>query len=146
ATPGAELVAAIRAFAAPFAQQAGASELEAESAAIDVHFGHTSVEAVMDSLAADARPFAQAALAMMRLRSPLMMCVTRDLLARGATLDLAACLRMERTLVRRAFEAGEVLEGVRALAIDKDNAPRWNPARLGDVTPDMVARFFAPAW
>jgi enoyl-CoA hydratase/carnithine racemase len=105
-----------------------------------------SVAAIMASLSRDESPFAQKALKAMRLRSPLMMCVTRELLARGAALDVADCLRMERNLVRRNFEQGEVLEGVRALVIDKDNAPKWNPATLEEVTPEMVERFFEPAW
>jgi enoyl-CoA hydratase/carnithine racemase len=100
----------------------------------------------MASLAQDADPFAQKALAAMQTRSPLMMAVTHELLKRGAALDVADCLRMERTLVRHNFEDGEVLEGVRALVIDKDNAPQWKPAALADVTPQMVARFFTPVW
>ena len=72
--------------------------------------------------------------------------MTRELLARGAALGVADCLRMERNLVRRNFEHGEVLEGVRALVIDKDNQPKWNPATLQEVTPQMVARFFEPVW
>jgi len=146
ATPGAQLAQAIRAFAAPFAQQAGASELEAQRALVDRHFGASSVQAVMDALEGDASPFAQKALNAMRQRSPLMMCVTREMLVRGAVLDVADCLRMERSLVRRNFEHGEVLEGVRALVIDKDNAPQWNPPSLDAVTPEMVARFFEPVW
>lgn len=146
ATPGSELPAAIRAFAAPFAAQAGDSALQAQRAAIDAHFDAPSVAAIMDSLRGDETPFAQGALKAMRLRSPLMMCVTRELLQRGAGLGVADCLRMERALVRRNFEHGEVLEGVRALVIDKDHAPRWNPPALEDVTPEMVARFFAPVW
>jgi enoyl-CoA hydratase/carnithine racemase len=146
ATPGAQLPAAIRAFAAPFASQAGASELQAQRGLVDRHFGAASVTAVMASLEGDDSPFAQKALAAMRQRSPLMMCVTREMLVRGATLDVADCLRMERSLVRRNFEHGEVLEGVRALVIDKDNAPSWNPPALDQVTPDMVARFFEPVW
>jgi hypothetical protein len=59
---------------------------------------------------------------------------------------VADCLRMERSLVRRNVVHGEVLEGVRALVIDKDNAPKWNPPALGQVTPEMVARFFEPVW
>jgi enoyl-CoA hydratase/carnithine racemase len=147
-TPGAALPQAIRDFAAPFASQAGASELQAHRAMIDAHFGAASVAEIMASLEVegDADPFAQKALAAMRQRSPLMMCVTREMLARGANLDVAGCLRMERTLVRRTFEHGEVLEGVRALVIDKDNAPKWNPPTLGEVTPEMVARFFEPVW
>ena len=146
ATPGALLPEAIRAFAAPFAAQAGASELQAQRGVIDAHFGAASVAAIMESLARDENPFAQKALKAMRQRSPLMMCVTRELLLRGASLDVADCLRMERNLVRRNFEHGEVLEGVRALVIDKDNQPKWNPASLEEVTPEMVARFFEPVW
>jgi enoyl-CoA hydratase/carnithine racemase len=145
-TPGAQLAQAIRAFAAPLKAQAGASELQAQRALVDRHFGADSVQAVMASLEGDEHPFAQKALAAMRQRSPLMMCVTREMLARGAALDVADCLRMERSLVRRNFEHGEVLEGVRALVIDKDNTPKWNPPSLEQVTPEMVARFFEPVW
>lgn len=146
ATPGAQLPAAIREFAARFAGGAGASALEAQRAAIDAHFGADSVAGVMASLGKDSGAFAQKALDAMRQRSPLMMCVTRELLARGAALSVADCLRMERSVVRRNFEHGEVLEGVRALVIDKDNAPQWNPPTLDQVTPQMVARFFEPVW
>ena len=143
ATPGAALPAAIRAFATA---HAGESELQANRARIDAHFGAGSVAAIMASLAGDDAPFAQKALGAMRQRSPLMMCVTRELLLRGAALDVADCLRLERSLVRRNFEHGEVLEGVRALVIDKDNAPQWKPASLDLVTAEMVARFFEPVW
>lgn len=75
-TPGADLPAAIRAFAAPFARQAGDSELQAQRQLIDAHFGAASVAAIMASLEGDETPFAQRALAAMRQRSPLLMCVT----------------------------------------------------------------------
>jgi len=145
-TPGAELRAAIATFAAPFVGQAGVSVLAEQRATIDRHFGAGNVPAIMASLATDSDAFAQKALAAMAQRSPLMMCVTHELLRRGAALDVAECLRMERTMVRHNFEHGEVLEGVRALVIDKDNAPKWNPATLAEVTPHMVERFFAPVW
>jgi hypothetical protein len=100
----------------------------------------------MASLAADEGVFAQKALAAMRKRSPLLMRVTFELLKRGAAMDLADCLRLERILVRRTFEHGEVLEGIRALVIDKDNEPNWNPPTLADVSDEMVARFFDSPW
>jgi enoyl-CoA hydratase/carnithine racemase len=146
ATPGAQLAQAFRRFAGQFSDMVGTSELQAQRALIDRHFGAGSVARVMESLALDDSPFAQKALAAMRQRSPLMMCVTHEMLARGAELGVADCLRMERSLVRRNFEHGEVLEGVRALVIDKDNAPKWNPASLAQVTPGMVAHFFDPVW
>jgi enoyl-CoA hydratase len=66
-------------------------------------------------------------------------------------MTLAEDLRMERDLVRHAFHlhpgsASETIEGIRALAIDKDHRPRWNPSRIEDVTPEMVAPFFQSPW
>jgi enoyl-CoA hydratase/carnithine racemase len=146
ATPGAGLREAIAQFAAPFAADAGPATLQAERASIDRHFGAATVEAIMASLASDPGVFAQKALAAMQKRSPLLMRVTIELLRRGAVMDLADCLRLERILVRRNFEHGEVLEGIRALVIDKDYAPKWNPPTLAEVTDEMVAQFFASPW
>lgn len=144
--PGIQLAQAIAAFAAPFRAQAGQAVMATGREAIERHFAADSVPAIMASLAQDAGEFAQNTLKLMQGRSPLMMCVTLALLQRGASLDVADCLRMERNVVRRNFEHGEVLEGVRALVIDKDNAPQWSPASLDGVTPAMVERFFEPAW
>ena len=140
--------AAARAFAQPFAAHAdpSASRLARARDAIERHFGHASVQAIMDSLATDSGEFATTALATMQKRSPLMMSVALEQVRRGRTLGIADCLRMERTLVRRCFENGEVLEGVRALAIDKDHAPKWNPPSLAGVTREMVEHFFDSAW
>ena len=145
-TQGEALPVAIKALAAPFHTQAGSSALAAARTALDRHFSAGNVAAIMASLAEDDSAFASKALAAMRLRSPLMMSVTQELLRRGAQLGVADCLRMERTLVRHNFAHGEVIEGVRALVVDKDNAPRWNPASLDEVDAAMVARFFAPVW
>jgi enoyl-CoA hydratase/carnithine racemase len=145
-TPGAELVEAIAAFAEPFRGDVGAGKLEAERGAIDRHFGAGSVRAIVASLEADTSPFARETVRTMASRSPLMMSVTLELIERGVALDMAGCLRMERALVRRVFEHGEVIEGMRALVIDKDGAPRWNPPSLEEVTGEMVRRLFEPVW
>jgi enoyl-CoA hydratase/carnithine racemase len=146
ASAGASLPAAIAAFAAPFKATAAAATVEKNRAAIDHHFGAGSVPAIVASLQADDSEFARATLAIMATRSPLMMCVTHAMITRGAGLDIGDCLRMERTAVRRTLENGQVIEGIRALVIDKDHAPRWVPAALSDVTDEMVRRFLEPAW
>ncbi|MEO0318630.1 MAG: hypothetical protein RL404_2307 [Pseudomonadota bacterium] len=140
--------AAARVFAQPFATQAdpASSRLAQARDAIERHFKHDSVQAIMDSLTSDASEFATKTRATMQKRSPLMMSVTLEQVRRGRKLGIADCLRMERTLVRRCFENGEVLEGVRALAIDKDHAPRWNPPSVAGVTREMVEHFFVSAW
>jgi enoyl-CoA hydratase/carnithine racemase len=143
-----DLPEAIRAFALPFQADLDPANalLASQRASIDRHFAFDDVRSITASLTRDASPFAQDALALMQQRSPLMMCVTLEQLRRGVTMNVADCLRMERTMVRHCFEHGEVLEGVRARVIDKDNLPQWSPAALEAVTPEMVAGFFAPVW
>ena len=92
---------------------------------------------------------------MLRHRSPLMLHVVLEQLRRARGMTLAEDLRMERDLVRHCFftrhlarsgAASETVEGIRALAVDKDHTPRWNPSRIEDVTPEMVAPFFDSPW
>lgn len=93
-----------------------------------------------------------AVLAVLRKRSPLLLHVSLELIRRARTMKLADELRLERDLVRHCFHPvhlggrSETVEGVRALAIDKDNAPRWQPATLEEVTTDMVTPFFVSPW
>jgi hypothetical protein len=53
---------------------------------------------------------------------------------------------MELGMVQHCFVQGDFIEGVRALIIDKDNAPRWKPSRMDDVTDEMVEAFFENRW
>ena len=147
-TDAANLPQAIHDFAAPLKASAepSSSTLAAERSTIDRHFAHDDVQSIASSLSSDESPFAQKTLDTMNKRSPLMMCVTLSQLHRGTAMSVAQCLRMERTMVRRSFENGEVLEGIRSVVIDKDNSPKWMPPTLADVTPGMVERFFEPAW
>lgn len=123
----------------------------ATQAAIDAHFGRPTVGDILASLAQDEAAWAQALLATLRQRSPLMMAVALEQVRRARSMTLADELRMERAMVQQAFAPvggghREAQEGIRALAIDKDHAPRWQPARLEDVTPEQVAAFFASPW
>ena len=60
-------------------------------------------------------------------------------------------LRLERDLVHHAFHlrgaaSSETVEGIRALAVDKDHAPRWQPAGVAEIDPAEVAAFFVSPW
>jgi enoyl-CoA hydratase/carnithine racemase len=147
-TTEADLHNAVRSFAAPFGDQLDEknSMLALNRNLIDKHFAGDDMRAIVDALANHDAPFSQKTLASLQKRSPLMMCVTLEQIRRGADMSVAACLRMERTMIRRSFEYGEVLEGVRALVIEKDHSPRWSPATVDEVSPAMIARFFEPAW
>lgn len=122
---------------------------------IEAVFSAPSLSEIMARLAADADEWAQHTAAALRKRSPLMLAVTLELVRRARAMPLADELRLERDLVRHCFHtrhlqrsgaATETVEGIRALAVDKDNAPKWNPARIEDVTPEMVMPFFESPW
>ena len=125
--------------------------LATRRADIDRFFALDSVPDIVAALEGDASPWATETAAMLRKRSPLMLHVTLEHVRRARHMTLANDLRMERDMVRHCFHlrrgtASETFEGIRALAIDKDHAPRWNPARIEDVTPVMVQAFFASPW
>ncbi len=122
---------------------------------INTVFSQSTVTQIIASLDASTEPWAQQTAATLRTRSPLMLHVVLEQIRRGRQLDLAQNLQMERGMVRHCFytahlgrfgNASETVEGIRALAVDKDHTPRWNPAQISDVTNDMVAPFFVSPW
>ncbi|HUG24019.1 enoyl-CoA hydratase/isomerase family protein [Piscinibacter sp.] len=146
-----ESAAHVRAAIAAAAGPAPQAVLAAHRSAVDLHFGCSDLSGVVRSLQGDGSEWARRTLADLLERSPLMMAVTLEQLRRARTMELADDLRMERDLVRRCFHlrpgaASETVEGIRALAVDKDHAPHWNPPRIDDVTAEMVAAFFESPW
>jgi len=122
---------------------------------IDQCFSQPSVGEIILALKADGGPWAQQTIQSMAHRSPLMLHVALEQIRRARSMNLAEALRMERDMVRHCFHPlhlrrnaaqSETVEGIRALAIDKDHQPRWNPARIDEVTPAMVAPFFISPW
>lgn len=121
------------------------------AAEIDRIFTQTKVREIVATLEGTDSDWAQVTAKVLRQRSPLMLHVVLEQIRRARKLGLADDLRMERGLVRRCFHlrpgaTSETVEGIRALAVDKDHAPKWNPARIEDVTPAEVAAFFEPPW
>jgi enoyl-CoA hydratase/carnithine racemase len=125
-------------------------ELEAQRPAIDLHFGRDSVAAIFASLETEARaqfqPWAEKTRSLLGERSPTLLRVAFEQLRRGRNLALADCFRLELNLVHGCFAQRDFVEGIRALIVDKDNSPRWNPPSLSEVTDASVAAFFAPRW
>ncbi len=122
---------------------------------ISALFDQDSIPAILAALQADGSDWAQETSASLRKRSPLMLVVTLELVRRARSIDLASELRLERDLVRHCFHtkhlsrsgaATETVEGIRALAVDKDHSPKWHPERIEDITPEMVAPFFESPW
>ncbi|HLD68705.1 MAG TPA: enoyl-CoA hydratase/isomerase family protein [Pseudomonas sp.] len=123
------------------------AELEALRPVIDQHFALADLPAIRAALQAERRPefaaWAEATVAVLDSRSPLAMSVTLELLRRGRELPLADCFRLEHHLGDQWFAKGDFIEGVRALIIDKDKTPHWNPPSLAQVQPQRVQDFFS---
>ncbi|SFP98197.1 enoyl-CoA hydratase/isomerase family protein [Pseudomonas borbori] len=123
------------------------SELKAMRPAIDAHFALPDLASIRAALLAESRPqfqdWAEETVKVLDSRSPLAMAVTLKLLRRGRNLPLADCFAQELHLDYQWFAKGDLMEGVRALIIDKDKKPRWNPATLAELDPARVQAFFA---
>ncbi|WP_280190662.1 enoyl-CoA hydratase/isomerase family protein [Delftia sp. PS-11] len=117
---------------------------------IDRFFALPTVGAMVAALEADAADWAQHTAATLRKRSPLMLHVVLEQIRRARGMTLAQDLRMERDMVRHCFYLrpgqSETLEGIRALAVDKDHSPRWSPSRIEEVAGPQWHAFFDSPW
>ena len=120
--PHAEWVAAVSA----------CTTLDAASAAITVHDSDD--------------PWAQRAVATHRRGCPVSVFLAHELNRRGRGLALADCLRLELVAALNCAKYGNFREGVRAQIIDKDNSPRFAPATLAELTPDIRQQYLTPPW
>ena len=123
------------------------AQLTAVRGAINTHFSHNSVAEIITSLASETDSSTQAwceeTIATLKSRSPLAMATTLELLRRGKELSLADCFRLEEHLGSQWFTKGDFMEGVRALIIDKDKNPQWQPATIEALEQAKIDDLFA---
>ncbi len=119
-----------------------AFSLAPHRAAIDHCFGAPSVVGIVQRLDAAGGEWAAAALATLRTVSPSALCWTLAALRRGAVLTLPQCQAAELSLTRTTMRHPDFAEGVRAMVVDKDRKPRWQPAQIEDVNPAIIAKMF----
>jgi enoyl-CoA hydratase len=132
--------AALLAHAAP----GGEAPILARRDLIDHAFAADSVEDVVARLRAADDPFAATLLERLATKSPTSMKIALRQMREGRRLGFEEAMRMEYRIVNRIAEGHDFYEGVRAVIIDKDQRPGWKPARIEDVTEDMVSAYFAP--
>lgn len=122
------------------------SSLARQEPAIDRIFAPPTMAAIMQAISDAPGDWAAQTAAMLRSRSPLMLCVTLEQIRRARGMSLEDELRMELGMIHGVFRHGNGIEGIRALAIDKDHQPRWDPPRLDDVRRERVQAFFDSPW
>ncbi|PUE15472.1 enoyl-CoA hydratase/isomerase family protein [Limnohabitans sp. WS1] len=118
---------------------------------IDDVFGLPTIADMLTRLESASDEWSQKTADTLRHRSPLMLHVVLQQIRRARQMSLADDLRMERDMVHHCFHLrpvadSETVEGIRALAVDKDHHPQWKPARVEDVDLSEAARFFVSPW
>jgi enoyl-CoA hydratase len=135
---------------AAYAQSPERGAAAARRSAIAALFEADQVEEILGALDAEGAMqgpnavFASVTAASMRTKSPTSLKLALAQMQRGATLDFAECMRTEFRIVSRVVRGHDFYEGVRAVIIDKDQAPHWQPAALAAVDTAEVERHFAP--
>ncbi len=134
---------------AAFAEPAPGSDIAARAGLIDRLFGGKQIEDILAALDREAAGGSEAAwagkiAALMRAKSPTSLRIALEQMKRGAGWTFEECMKAEYRIVSRVLYQDDFYEGVRAVIVDKDNAPRWNPPALADVTPQAIEALFAP--
>lgn len=132
---------------AAFSLQRGPGPLQAERMVIADAFGGGSpaeVIARLQKAATNGSAFAGKLLQTLATKSPTSVAIAFEQMRRGAGLDFAEAMRTEYRIVSRIARGHDFYEGVRAVVIDKDQAPRWQPATLDSVRQADIDAYFAP--
>ncbi|MEQ1548823.1 MAG: enoyl-CoA hydratase/isomerase family protein [Chakrabartia sp.] len=121
------------------------SKIVDQIADINRLFASDVYEEILAALEADSSDWAQKEMATLSTKSPQTCKVALRQLSESAVLtDFADNMRMEYRIAHRVITRPDFIEGVRAVIIDKDNAPQWNPATPEAVTPALLDEIFAP--
>ena len=138
--------ARVRAAIAGFATGESASSVAAIRPRIDAWFAHGRMDDILTILQRDGSELARSILKILNEKSPRGLVVTLKLLRLArASATLEECLAREYRAALAVFASDDFREGVRAAIIDKDRNPKWSPAAIHDVTPEMIAPYFANA-
>jgi enoyl-CoA hydratase/carnithine racemase len=116
---------------------------------IDKFFALPSALEISLALAEHNSEWAAQTLASLKKASPLMVHVVLAQIRKARNMGLADDLRMERDLVHHCFhlrESSETVEGIRALAVDKDHQPQWAHSQIADVSSEEWPLFFNSPW
>lgn len=125
------------------------------SSNVRAHFDRLNALMAGDDLAAiDARlralatedAWLEAAAATYVKGSPTSAALSFELRRRAQHLSLADVFRLEYDVSLGCAAHADFAEGIRALLIDKDKSPRWSPASLAEITPELVADHFRPRY
>lgn len=140
----------VNAVLADFMEQMGNGEVMPRRRTIDRTFSQNSVEAILSALdqeagtGSDQAGWSAELAQTIRSKSPTSLKLSLAQMRYGRHHSFEDCMRAEFRIVSRIVYGRDMAEGVRAVIVDKDNHPRWNPNDLDAVSDTMIERYFEP--
>ncbi len=126
------------------ASDGGPAPLAALATDIGLHFDFDTVEGIVESLRAADTAFAAETLKALSGLSPTSLKVTLRQIRAYRPLSYDEAVTIDYRLSQACMAGHDFYEGIRALLVDKDKSPKWRPATLEEVTPEIIDRHFAP--
>jgi enoyl-CoA hydratase len=135
--------AQVDAVLARFHEDPGAPPLASLRPQIDRCFAGDSVEAILAALSEEGTDWARETRATIERASPISLKITFHQMKLGdARMDIETALALEYRMTQHVMAAHDFYEGIRAVLVDKDQKPRWEPASLAETGEAEVARYF----
>ncbi len=105
-------------------------------------FSAESVDEILERLEGSDTDFARKTLEAILQKSPTSVLIAFEQMKRGPGLSFNECMKLEYRIVSRILQGNDFFEGVRAVIVDKDQAPKWTPSRFGQVDRTELASYF----
>lgn len=132
----------VDALLASFSNATGPAPLMERAEQVDRIFGLGSVGEILSALEVEADEWATKTAATIRSKSPTSVRVAFEQMQRGAKLDFAGCMKLEFRIVNEVLLQQDFYEGVRAVLVDRDQSPNWQPATLEEVDTKALEAYF----
>ena len=127
-----------------YSEPLSGSQLEKDQAEIDEHFSKDSVEEIVKSLESSTTPFAEKAFEILKTKSPLSVKIAfHQMRGRDPKASFEELMKREFRISQHLMHSHDFYEGVRAVLVDKDQSPKWNPMSFDGITPEIIRNYFS---
>lgn len=127
-----------------FSLLSGESSLMQHREKISTYFSEPTVEKIIKALESDKTPWGTEVAEIIKTKSPTSLKITLHALQEAIDLEFDECMQMEYRITSQMVEQPDFFEGIRAIVIEKDQKPKWQPSTLKSVTHADIEKYFLP--